>query len=203
MQNITDIAKEILKTEGGFVNDPDDPGGPTNYGVTLKTLHRLGHDLDQNGRVDIADLKRLSPDQAVQIFVQEYFYKPQIDQLPHMLHAPVFDMYVNAGAHAIKVLQRTLILFDAVVSVDGVIGPITINATQMVARSAPEHLVDAYGIERVNYYLSLADARPNMRKYARTRSGEKGGWIKRAERFVRPRFRMSPTAFVQRTAAWG
>ena len=175
MQNITDIAKEILKTEGGFVNDPDDPGGPTNYGVTLKTLHRLGHDLDQNGRVDIADLKRLSPDQAVQIFVQEYFYKPQIDQLPHMLHAPVFDMYVNAGAHAIKVLQRTLILFDAVVSVDGVIGPITINATQTVARSAPEHLVDAYGIERVNYYLSLADARPNMRKFARTRSGEKGG----------------------------
>ena len=203
MQNITDIAKEILKTEGGFVNDPDDPGGPTNYGVTLKTLHRLGHDLDQNGRVDIADLKRLSPDQAVQIFVQEYFYKPQIDQLLHMLHAPVFDMYVNAGAHAIKVLQRTLILFDAVVSVDGVIGPITINATQMVARSAPEHLVDAYGIERVNYYLSLADARPNMRKYARTRSSEKGGWIKRAERFVRPRFRMRPTAFVQRTAAWG
>lgn len=203
MQNITDIAKEILKTEGGFVNDPDDPGGPTNYGVTLKTLHRLGHDLDQNGRVDIADLKRLSPDQAVQIFVQEYFYKPQIDQLPHMLHAPVFDMYVNAGAHAIKVLQRTLILFDAVVSVDGVIGPITINATQIVARSAPEHLVDAYGIERVNYYLSLADARPNMRKFARTRSGEKGGWIKRAERFVRPRFRMSPTAFGQRTAAWG
>lgn len=203
MRNITDIAKEILKTEGGFVNDPDDPGGPTNYGVTLKTLHRLGHDLDQNGRVDIADLKRLSPDQAVQIFVQEYFYKPQIDQLPHMLHAPVFDMYVNAGAHAIKVLQRTLILFDAVVSVDGVIGPITINATQTVARSAPEHLVDAYGIERVNYYLSLADARPNMRKFARTRSGEKGGWIKRAERFVRPRFRMSPTAFVRRTAAWG
>lgn len=203
MQNITDIAKEILKTEGGFVNDPDDPGGPTNYGVTLKTLHGLGHDLDQNGRVDIADLKRLSPDQAVQIFVQEYFYKPQIDQLPHMLHAPVFDMYINAGAYAIKVLQRTLILFDAVVSVDGVIGPTTINATQMVARSAPEHLVDAYGIEQVNYYLSLADARPNMRKYARTRSGEKGGWIKRAERFVRPRFRMSPTAFVQRTAAWG
>ncbi len=203
MQNITDIAKDILKTEGGFVNDPDDPGGPTNYGVTLKTLHRLGHDLDQNERVDIADLKRLIPDQAVQIFVQEYFYKQQIDQLPHMLHASVFDMYVNTGAHAIKVLQRTLILFDAVVSVDGVIGPITIDVTQTVARSAPEHLVDAYGIERVNYYLSLADARPNMRKYARTRSGEKGGWIKRAERFVRPRFRMSPNAFVQRTAAWG
>jgi lysozyme family protein len=101
MPNINDIAQEILKAEGGFVNDPDDPGGPTNYGVTLKTLERLGHDLNQDGRVDIADLKQLSSTQTVQIFVQDYFYKPQIDQLPHMLHAPVFDMYANAGTHAI------------------------------------------------------------------------------------------------------
>ena len=120
MQHIIDIAQEILKAEGGFVNDPDDPGGPTNYGVTLKTLKRLGPDLNKDGRVDIADLKQLIATQAVQIFVQDYFYKPQIDQLPHMLHAPVFDMYANAGSHAVKVLQRTLILFDIDITVDGV-----------------------------------------------------------------------------------
>ena len=61
------------------MNNPDDPGGPTNYVVTLKTLRRLGHDFNQDGRVDIADLKQLSATQAVQIFVQDYFYKPQID----------------------------------------------------------------------------------------------------------------------------
>ena len=147
MQKINDIAQEILNAAGGFVNDPDDPGGPTNYGVTLKTLERLGHDLNQDGRVDIADLKKLSSTQAIQIFVQDYFYKPRIDQLPHMLHARVFDMYVNAGTHAVKVLQRTLILFDMEITVDGVIGPITIAATQTAARRAPDHLVDAYGIE--------------------------------------------------------
>ena len=151
MQHINDIAQEILKAEGGFVNDPDDPGGPTNYGVTLKTLKRLGHDLNQDGRIDIADLKQLSATQAVQIFVKDYFYKPRIDQLPHMLHAPVFDMYVNVGSHAVKVLQRTLILFDMEITVDGVIGPITIAATQTAARRAPDHLVDAYGIELLNY----------------------------------------------------
>ena len=64
MQHINDIAQEILKAEGGFVNDPDDPGGPTNYGVTLKALKRLGHDLNQDGRVDIADLKQLSATQG-------------------------------------------------------------------------------------------------------------------------------------------
>ena len=147
MQKINDIAQEILNPEGGVVNDPDDPGGHTNYGVTLKTLERLGHDLNQDGRVDIADLKKLSSTQAIQIFVQDYFYKPRIDQLPHMLHAPMFDMYVNAGTHAVKVLQRTLILFDMEITVDGVIGPITIAATQTAARRAPDHLVDAYGIE--------------------------------------------------------
>ena len=61
------------------MNDPDDPGDPTNYGVTLKTLRRLGHDFNQDERVDIADLKQLSATQAVQIFVQDYFYKTQID----------------------------------------------------------------------------------------------------------------------------
>ena len=203
MQNINDIAQEILNAEGGFVNDPDDPGGPTNYGVTLKTLNKLGLDLNQDKRVDIADLKQLSSTQAVQIFVQDYFYKPQIDQLPHMLHAPVFDSYVNAGSHAVKVLQRTLILFDMEITVDGLIGPITIVATQMAARRAPDHLVDAYGIERVNYYLSLADARPNLRKFARNRRGNKGGWIKRAEKYMRPRFHISPSVFEQSTAAWG
>ena len=65
MQHINDIAQEILKAEGGFVNDPDDPGGPTNYGVTMKTLRRLGHDFNQDGRVDISDLKQLSSTQAV------------------------------------------------------------------------------------------------------------------------------------------
>ena len=120
-----------------------------------------------------------------------------------MLHAPVFDMYVNAGSHAVKVLQRTLILFDIEITVDGVIGPITIAATQTAARRAPDHVVDAYGIERVNYYLSLADARPNLRKFTRTRRGDKGGWIKRAEKYIRARFHLSPSVFQQRTATWG
>ena len=78
MQHINDIAQQILKAEGGFVNDPDDPGGPTNYGVTLKTLRRLGHYFNQDGRVDIADLKQLSATQAVQILYRIISKNPRL-----------------------------------------------------------------------------------------------------------------------------
>jgi len=60
-----------------------------------------------------------------------------------MLNAPVFDMYVNSGSHAIKFLQLTLILFDMEITVDGLIGTNTINRTEMAARRAPDQLVDA------------------------------------------------------------
>jgi len=46
MQTIKDITKEILRAEGGYVNDPDDPGGATNHGVTIHTMRRLGLDLN-------------------------------------------------------------------------------------------------------------------------------------------------------------
>jgi len=63
--------------------------------------------------------------------------------------------------------------------------------------------VDAYGIARRNYYFRIADRRPASRKYARTRAGRKGGWIKRAEEFITPRFHMSPAQFQERVASWG
>ena len=113
------------------------------------------------------------------------------------------DLKQHSSIQAVKVLQRTLILFDMDITVDGVIGPINIAATQTAARRPPDHLVDAYGIERVNYYLSLADAQPNLRKFARTSRGNKGGWIKRAAKYKRPRFHLGPSVFQQRTAAWG
>ena len=48
MDRITSIADEIIAREGGFVDDPDDPGGATNHGVTIHTMRRLGLDLTQS-----------------------------------------------------------------------------------------------------------------------------------------------------------
>ncbi|WP_342075928.1 holin-associated N-acetylmuramidase [Yoonia sp. SS1-5] len=203
MQNVTEIATEIVAREGGYVNDPDDPGGATKYGVTIHTMRRLGLDLNQDGKVDAADVQVLSKDQAVAIFVQHYFHKPRIDQLPAAIQASVFDMYVNAGSHAVKILQRLLGDMRIPVTVDGAIGPQTIAAIEKAYAAAPDHLADAYGIARRNYYYDLADRRVNSRKYARRRDGGKGGWIKRAEEFIAPRYHLTDAQHRQRTEKWG
>ena len=52
MQSVQQIANEIIAREGGFVDDPDDPGGATKYGVTIHTMRRLGLDLTRDGTVD-------------------------------------------------------------------------------------------------------------------------------------------------------
>ncbi|MDX8353388.1 holin-associated N-acetylmuramidase [Cognatiyoonia sp. IB215182] len=202
MQSVTEIATEIVAREGGYVNDPDDPGGATKYGVTIHTMRRLGLDLDQDGRIDTDDVKMLTRAHAVSIFVEHYFRKPRIDQLPEVLHATVFDMYVNAGANAVKILQRLLGDMRISVAVDGVIGPQTIRATKEALAAAPKHFVDAYGIARRNYYYDLADRRVNSRKYARRRDGGKGGWIKRAEEFIAPRYHLTDSQHRERTAKW-
>jgi len=202
MQSVTDIATEIVAREGGYVNDPDDPGGATKYGVTIHTMRRLGLDLDQDGRIDTDDVKMLTRAHAVSIFVEHYFRKPRIDQLPEVLHATVFDMYVNAGANAVKILQRLLGDMRISVTVDGVIGPQTIDATKQALAAAPKHFVDAYGIARRNYYYDLADRRVNSRKYARRRDGGKGGWISRAEEFISPRYHLTDDQHRERTARW-
>lgn len=203
MQNVKDIAEAIVAREGGYVNDPDDPGGATNFGVTLATMQRLGLDLDRDGRISESDVRALSREQAVDIFVHHYFRRPRIAELPRQLHASVFDMYVNAGANAVKILQRLLNDMRLPVSVDGAIGPQTVAASARAQSAAPDHLADAYGIARRNYYYALADGRPASRKYARRRNGGKGGWITRAEEFIAPRYHLSEAEHRERTSSWG
>lgn len=202
MKTVQQIAEEIVAREGGYVNDPDDPGGATNYGVTIHTMRRLGLDLDRDGDVDAADVRKLSRKQAVEIFIRHYFEKPRINLLPGSLQATVFDMYVNAGGNAVKILQRLLGEFGETVAVDGALGPNTAAAVARAFKKAGPYLVDAYGIARRNYYFRLADRRSASRKYARTQRGTKGGWIKRAEEFISPRFQMSDVQFQERTAKW-
>ena len=198
MRTPRELAEEIVAREGGYVNDPNDPGGATNFGVTIHTMRRLGLDLTRDGQVTEADVRALTREQAIEIFLDQYYRRPGLAALPEVLQPSVFDMYVNAGGNAVRVLQRLLIAMGYDLDVDGVIGPQTIRAAQAAARIAPDHIADAYGIARRDYYYGLADRRPASRR----RDGGKGGWILRAEAFIAPRYRLTEAEHRERTASW-
>ena len=203
MPEVRQIAEEIVAREGGFVNDPDDPGGATNHGVTIHTMRRLGIDVNRDTRIDVADVRALTRKQAVEIYLKHYYQGPGIAALPEVLQASVFDMYVNAGGNAVKILQRLLTDMGFPCDPDGAIGPQTIRAAQMAYEAAPSHLPDAYGIARRNYYYAIADKRPASRKFARRKDGGKGGWIVRAEEFISAKYHLTEAQHRARVAAWG
>jgi len=159
-------------------------------------------DLDGDGAVTPADVRRLTRVQATEIFLEHYYNRPLIAELPPALQASVFDMFVNAGANSVKILQQLLVEMGYGVTVDGALGPQSLAAVRAAYRACPDHLVDAYGIARRNYYFRLADRRVASRKFARTRAGGKGGWIKRAEEFIAPKYHMTQEHFKARTQLW-
>jgi lysozyme family protein len=203
MHSVESVAAEIVRREGGYVNDPDDPGGATKHGVTIHTLRRLKMDLNGDGRVDTADVRALTQQQAAQIYLKHYYHEPRIDLLPAPLQASVFDMQVNAGANAVHILQRLMAAFGLPLKDDGLIGPATAKMVAKAMILAPHHLVDAYGIARRNYYYRIGDQRPASRKYARRKDGGKGGWITRAEEFIAARFHLTSAQHDARVKAWG
>ena len=202
MKTVNEIASAIVAREGGYVNDPADPGGATKYGVTIGTMKRLKIDVNRDGRVDEADVSALSRPQAETIFIEHYFRRPGIARLPASLHASVFDMYVNAGTNAVRILQRMVTKMGFPTQDDGAIGPKTVSAVAAAHAAAPRHISDAYGIERRNYYYALGDTRPASRKFARSRNGGKGGWITRAEEFIAPGYHFSAADHAKRTSRW-
>ena len=187
-QSVLQITQSIVKREGGYVNDPDDPGGPTKFGVTIHTMKRLGIDLDKDGDVDIDEVKALTRAHAADFVMKQ---------------PTVYDMYVNAGGNAMKILQKLTTSFGHHTVVDGALGPNTAAAVERAYVKSAGHFVDAYSIARRNYYYAIGDHRLGSRKYARRKDGGKGGWIRRAEEFMSPKYHLTDAQHQTRIARWG
>lgn len=111
----------VLKHEGGFVNHPRDPGGPTNKGVTLATFRAY---VKPNGTVE--DLKNITDEQVATVYYRHYWAAVNAPALPSGLDYAVFDFAVNSGpSRAAKYLQAIL-----GVEQDGRVGPKTIAAAK-------------------------------------------------------------------------
>lgn len=101
----------VIGHEGGYVNNPRDPGGETKYGISKREYPNLS-------------IKNLTLGDAKQIYRNDYWDRLQLDQLPDAIRFDLFDAAVNSGlTTAAKLLQRAVKVAD-----DGVIGSITISA---------------------------------------------------------------------------
>lgn len=150
----------LLHEEGGFNDDPLDPGGMTNLGVTKKVWDRwTGHVSDE------AEMRALTPAKVAPLYRVQYWNALSCDQLPDALAVCVFDFAVNAGAsRAARYLQQMVGAVE-----DGHIGPVTIAAVNaFVAEHGVADTVKRYQDLRSRYYCSL----PLFSRYGR-------GWLNR------------------------
>jgi lysozyme family protein len=165
--------------EGGFVNDPDDPGGATNWGVSLAYLRRLEPDLgrelgdvDGDGELTPEDMRQLPAERAVEIYHRQWWTPQRYDELPVSVAVKVFDLAINMGPRqAHKILQRACRASgsDAIAD-DGILGPVTVR-TVMDRREGA--LMPAIRSEAAGFYRGLVAADSTRRKFI-------NGWLARA-----------------------
>lgn len=137
------VMPQLMLHEGGFVDDPDDPGGATKYGITHKTLAAW-----RERPVTKADVKALEQDEAEAIYRARYWSVIRGDELPAGTDYVVFDAAVNSGPdRAIRILQSVI-----KAKVDGKLGPETMRLAQAMA---PAVLVSEYSAARLSFLMNL------------------------------------------------
>ena len=147
---------EVLKHEGGFVNNPQDPGGMTNLGVTKATWEEwVGHPVTEKA------MRELKPADVGAMYRRKYWEKISGDSLPAGIDYCVFDAAVNSGpGRASKWLQGVV-----GVDVDGSIGPKTLSALNSFKL---EQVISDYCKRRLSFMQDL----PTFATFGK-------GWTKR------------------------
>ena len=142
-ENWDDSFAAVLVHEGGYVNDPRDPGGRTNLGVTQRAWEGyVGKSVDE------AFMRKLTPEVVKPFYKAMYWDKIKGDQLPAGVDYAAYDLAVNSGTgRAAKFLQTI-----AGVTADGVLGPKSMGA---IRECDPEQMVDALCDMRLDFLKRL------------------------------------------------
>lgn len=164
--------------EGALTDHPADPGGITNYGVSLRWIRSLGHklgDIDGDGDIDADDIRALSPAQAANLFQLKFWEAYRLSTLPQLTATVLYDCIVNTGPKQATLLAQRACNslvgpFGVKLDVDGILGPhtrdfLTLHATPTLATAMIER--------RKGFYRDLAQSKPELAVFER-------GWINRA-----------------------
>tara|TARA_R110000824_G_scaffold196144_3_gene379258 strand:- start:10911 stop:11381 length:471 start_codon:yes stop_codon:yes gene_type:complete len=145
----------LMKHEGGYVNDPDDPGGETKFGISKRAYPDV-------------DIKNLTEDEAKGIYRRDYWDKCRVESISAALRPIYFDMCVNMGkSRAVKILQNAANNKNKEdIDVDGGLGPATRKALENVE-------IERARAFRVKYYADLVEKKESLQKFYY-------GWFKRS-----------------------
>jgi lysozyme family protein len=114
-----DAFEALMAHEGGYVNDPHDPGGETKYGISKRAYPAV-------------DIGGLTLEAAKAIYRRDYWRPAGCESVPEAVRFDLFDMAVNSGIRpAIKTLQRAVGAGE-----DGVLGPVSLAAIEGLAPAA-------------------------------------------------------------------
>jgi lysozyme family protein len=192
MSNFNRAIENTLKFEGGLVNNANDPGGVTNYGISLRwavaEMKSAGDDLadlldvDDDGDMDADDIRSLDEATAKQIYRIGFWDRYHYDRIVAFpVSEKVFDMTVNMGPRqSHRNLQRALRSVGEKVEDDGLIGPRTRAA---VNRAHSACLVAAMRSEQAGFYRMLIARNNSLRKegiHVPDFRVFKDGWLRRA-----------------------
>lgn len=152
----------VIKSEGGYVNDPADPGGETNLGVTKAAWSSY------IGRpVKDGEMKALTKDVVKPFYKAMYWDKLKCDSLPEGVDYVVFDFGVNAGTgQSAKFLQRAVGASD-----DGAIGPGTLSC---VSKVEPSKILEDFSNQKEKFYKGIVERKPTSAKFLK-------GWLARVD----------------------
>ncbi|KAI98986.1 hypothetical protein CN11_03260 [Haemophilus influenzae] len=133
------IFDRLIGHEGGYVDDPRDPGGETNWGVTKRTAQANGY---------TGAMKTMTRQQAYEIYRRAFWLRYNCEQMPDAVAYQFFDAAVNHGVgNASRMLQRAVNVAD-----DGIIGNMTIAAIKKMAIS---DVIMRLNAERLEFYCKL------------------------------------------------
>lgn len=145
-----DLAIErTLAHEGGYVDDPNDPGGQTKFGISRRAYPHI-------------HISTLTREQAIDLYRRDYWIAPGFDRIDNpQISAKLFDLGVNTGTgRAVRLLQQAVNRFrrfEEKLAVDGRLGPATAEAVNNFRH--PDALLMALRIEAGNYYFFIGNPR--------------------------------------------
>ncbi|MBR7713704.1 hypothetical protein KC099_10905 [Acinetobacter nosocomialis] len=169
--NIEQYLDELIKREGGYVNNPADRGGATKYGITEAVARENGYK---------GNMKDLPLDMAKSIYRKNYWTAPRFDQVNNISSAiaeELLDTGVNCGTGFAKpLLQRALNLLNnegkagyADLKVDGVYGSNTLGALKTYlakrGKDGEKVLVRVLNIMQGQRYIEICEHNPSQEQF--------------------------------------